>query len=432
MKNKFVFSKLVESNTLIFIFSIICSLVIWFTMAAENVFGLPRVIYDVPITINLSDAAQEAGVRVFSQDINKTSVSISGSTIITNNVSASDLQVSANLSPIIGNITGKTLIEEELVLSVTKNENSLSDYEILSLTPEVITVVYDKYKEQVFDITNELTYTSDTSYYVDKPVFSSTQVTISGPESSVKQVAKVSVVQNFDSHLTSSVEFSCSLTLYDSNNNILDPVDLYLTLDVETVDITINVSSKQTVDLITTNLNIPSDFSTSRIIISPSSIEIAGSSDIVSQYSTITLGTAIDFSKINLDSSVYEVSMEIPMPDNVQNVSNISTATVSINLNGYKETEVTVNNFNITNVPDGKSVEVVEKAITAIVISPTAQASTLNSDNVYATIDMAGKTDINGEIQATVKVYISGIDSAWVYGEYTINVNISDAEDTSE
>lgn len=413
-------------NPFVLLFSFFCAVIIWFVLAGSNSLDRPIAV-EVPIEIQLSDLAQQEGIRIFSQSAETADVSISGSNVVINKITADNLSVVAELSPILQKISGNTMVTETLVLYASKNANDFSDYQVVDVDPVEVTVVYDRYKEITYDISSDLSYATTEDYYVETPVLSTSQVVISGPESSLNKIAEVVVNHDSDDFVTTSQTFLLDILLYDESGNILNPDDLYLELSIEQVEVSITVYSKQTVTLDVTVLNMPEGFSSSRISIEPTTIDIAGDYDIVSQYSTLVLDNAIDFNSLDTSSNVF--TMNITMPDSVRNLTGTSTATVTVNLNGFAETEVTTTNINIINVPDNKVVTLVDGSLTVDIVGTTAQANNLTSDSVFVTVDMANSTDKNGNIQVNATVSLTDVSSCWVLGEYTIVVNVADVVD---
>lgn len=415
-------------NTFVLIFSFICAVVIWFTMAANNSLGKPTKVYDVPITVQLSDAAQEEGIRVFSQSIRQAVVSITGSGVIVNKVTADDLSVVARLSPLISKLSGNTMQTETVVLTASKQGNIPTDYEVGTVEPQEVSLTYDRYKEASFTIENNMKYTAANNFFVATPEISATQVVVSGPESSVNKISKISLDYEIAEPISQSRDFTADLTVYDKNNKAMKLSDLYLELSISSVKVNLNVLNKQKAKLELTTLNVPEGFSESRITVEPEFIEIAGDLETVSKYKTIALPSAIDFTEINTKKA--EFSMEIPMPAGVKNVSQVEKAKVSINLNGFKEasitTDLTPSSIKLNNVPEDKTVTLVTKSLQVDVVGSTAQISRLTPESVYVTVDMAKMTEKNGNIEVPVSVSISGATSCWVYGKYAIHVNVQD------
>ena len=89
-----------ENNTLLLIFSILCATVIWFIMMATRGENRATVVSNVPINIEVSEAAQEAGVRVFNSSAYTADVSITGNSLITNRVTPEELEVTATFDPL--------------------------------------------------------------------------------------------------------------------------------------------------------------------------------------------------------------------------------------------------------------------------------------------------------------------------------------------
>ncbi|MEG1426729.1 MAG: hypothetical protein RSC76_03480, partial [Oscillospiraceae bacterium] len=58
------------------------------------------------------------------------------------------------------------------------------------------------------------------------------------------------------------------------------------------------------------------------------------------------------------------------------------------------------------------------------VVGSTAQISRLTPASISGTIDMAKMTDKSGNIEVPVTLSISGSTSCWIYGTYTVHVNV--------
>ena len=259
-----------ENNTILLIFSFLAAAAVWFAMMASNSESRATVIRNVPINVEISDTAQEAGVRVFSMSSSATDVSITGNSLITSKVTSEDIGVTATLDPSVSMLTGSSLQQTTLSLRAAKKGNTLAEYEVESVSPSEITVVYDKYKETQLTLETNFQYTTAENYYAPStPTLSTELITVSGPESSVNKVARAVLEYKFGEELTQSKSLSCKVTLYDANGNVLDPTELYLKLSDDTVEVSIPVTSRQTVKLEADVRNIPDSFASNRITIDP-------------------------------------------------------------------------------------------------------------------------------------------------------------------
>ncbi len=423
-----------KHNWFVLLVSLGFAIFYWVGLNASNTEERPRTLYDVPIEIELSESAQADGIKIFSQSYKTADISLTGSSVVVNKVTADDINVIATLSPNSTKLTGNTMATDTIQLSVVKNDGGLTDYEVSSINPETITVSYDKYKEVTFKVENNISVTTNQNYYSTTPEISVENVTVSGPESAVNRVAKITASRTFAEPLTSSQSFTCNLTALDEDGKEINLESNYLTLSTTQCDVNVTVLSKKTVNLKVNTVNMPSGFSDTRITLDPETIDIAGEESVVSQYKEIALPDTLDFSTI--DTSTSSFTMEIPIPSSCRNVSKVDQVTVTVNLNGFKEKTIDVpaSRISFSNVPKDKTAELVNKTIKITVVGSSAQVNELDANSISGTIDMANLTDVNGNTDATVSFSISDSSSTscWVYGKYTATVTVADASETRE
>lgn len=89
-----------------------------------------------------------------------TDVSITGNSLITSKVTSEDIGVTATLDPSVSMLTGSSLQQTTLSLRAAKKGNTLAEYEVESVSPSEITVVYDKYKETQLTLETNFQYTT--------------------------------------------------------------------------------------------------------------------------------------------------------------------------------------------------------------------------------------------------------------------------------
>ena len=389
-----------ENNTLLLIFSILCATVIWFIMMATS--GENRA----------------------------TDVSITGNSLITNRVTPEELEVTATLDPSTSMLTGNSMQQATLTLRAAKSGNTLAEYEVESVSPPEITVTYDRYKEVQLSLEPNIQYTVAEDYYAPTtPTLSTDLITISGPESAVNRVARAALVYSFSDPLTQSKSISCKVTLYDVNGDVIDPAENYLELSDDTVDVSIPVTSRQTVELVADIRNKPDSFAENRITIDPETIEIAGEGETVSQYTSLTLATPINFLDVTPSNTTFQVA--IPVPTGVTNISRVETATVTFNMNGYTETTLTTRNIDVINVPEGKTADLSTASLQVRVVGTAAQVSRLTGDSVFCTVDLSSIGDQSGNLEVPVTVTINNAESCWATGTYTAHVTVSNEAPSS-
>ena len=359
---------------------------------------------------------------------------VTGNTLLTSQLTANDFEVSVTLNPTDTSVTGNTLQKMDVQVQAVK-ANTLTNFEIARVTPEEVTLEYDRFQEVNLPIESDIQCRSADGYYASTPILSADNVTISGPSSSVARIKRVAVSYNVESELKEDAQFSCPLVLYDENNQeITNTAGLYLEMNVDKVDVTIPVTPVKTVNLTATTVHQPEGFSQDRIQIEPSTITIAGTANALSGISEIQLDTVIDFADLEAGTT-NTFTADIPLPSGVRNIASVgdsttpAQATVTINLNGYSEMSVSVgaSNMQITNPPAGMEAALATSSLVVTLVGPEAQVSRLTGENVAVTVDLANFQDRTGtvEVPATVTLTGSAASSCWATGEYTVSVNIS-------
>ena len=194
-KGRFRLRELVYHNTFVFVCSLITAVVGWFVMAAGSDRNGSYVVQNVPVNISLSARAEEEGLRVFNASYDTVDIEVSGSSSITRALTAEDFEVSVTLNPTSTKLTGNTTQKLSAQVKCVKR-NAVSDYDIVSVSPEEITLEYDRFKETALKIEPDLTYTAATGFYPGTPVLSVEQVKVSGPESAVNKAVRAAVSYN--------------------------------------------------------------------------------------------------------------------------------------------------------------------------------------------------------------------------------------------
>lgn len=417
---KFSIGSLFYNNKFVMFFSVLAAIGLWIFMALTNTEEFPRQIQGVPITIRLSDAAQEDGLKVFSPVNQTATVSIKGNSLIVKQIQPSDLEVVAQLASTItspGNYTFN--------LSVNK-KGTLSNFDVVSISPNQANISVDRYAEKTFPIENDIKYKSDyksdPSFFVSAPTFSVDTVTVSGPEKEVSRVNKVSVQYEINDTLRESKSFTTDLILTDANGNKV--ASDKIKMSQEKVDVTIPVLSRIVLPLSVDFTNKPTGLALSpgQITISPQSIEVAGPKDILSNLTEISLAP-IDFSGISPTTSSFDVNVSLPA--SCKNLSNVPVAKVTLDLGSMATRKMVVSNFAIKNLAADKTASVYTKSLTVTVVGPESEISKLTENSLSAQIDMAGKENFTGHTEMPVSISVGNATSSWVYGSYMANISVS-------
>ncbi len=433
-------SGLLYHNSFVFILSFLAALIAWFVMASSNSEGT-RLIADVPINIQFSAAAEGEGLRVFDQAFTTADLEVSGSPLITNRLKGDDFYVSATLDPVSTKLTENTVQRATVPVNARKN-SSISDYSIVSVNPQEVTLVYDRYREVILPLDpSEINYSVKSGFFADTAALSETTVTVSGPASSVGKVSRAAVQATLGDPLQEDTTFLGNVVLYDQDNQPIDLTktasSLYLEVSVSHVEVTVPVLPTKTVNLLPGNLlHRPAAFPDNRVEVTPASITVAGAQDVLDTLDAIELDTPIDFAQLDVNNPT-EYTVDIPLPLGVRNIgaageNTVSQATVKINLNGYTQQKVTLSadQIGIVNVPAGMSAVAESEGLPVMVIGPQAVMTRFTAESAISVrVDLASYVGQTGllRVPATVQLLPGVEDSCWVVGSYAVTLTMQAA-----
>ncbi len=421
-KKKTTLSSLFNDNKFLLIFSLVMAFIIWVGVSANNGETANYPISDIPVTMDLSEEAENDNLNVVSIDGIPVSeftatVRVKGNSVTVGSLTKSDIQVyGANLGNIVTSGT-------YTVTLMAKQIGIKNNYDIVSLNPSEVTVVVDRNITKEFTIESMIEVSAPSDYYKGNPDFSIKTVSVSGPEQSVQKVAKAVVSYKTEKELTSTTVLSgLPVELLDENGDVIE--DDALTIDSVEVDATIPVLMKKKVPVTLICENKPEGLNMEEFVsIEPSEIEIAASSDVIDTVSSINIGT-LNFNDLSYGKTF--VDYELTMPEGVRNLNNIEKATVKFDYSKFSVKSFTVTSFKFENVPEGLVAEYSPYSNVIVrVIGPKSEISDMTSSDIFSVIDLTGASIGNTDVNLNISVLDH--TSCWVYGSYQLNVTVNDA-----
>ncbi len=417
-KTKLSLTKLMQNNKFLFVIAILISISIWIYMSMGGSTDTSVPINNIPIQIELSDEALNSGLQVFSSDQPTASVTVTGNRTVLGMLTEKDITVTASATSI--NSAGNYSIP----VTASKT-NPSSNFQIAStVVPSSINVTVDYFRESTFQIQDSNVVYKVSDGYYGYTSLSSKSVVVSGPQSEISKIDRVCAVTEIDGSLTDSVTTEAQLVLYDKDNNKLS-TDL-ITMDMSNVTVTVTVLPEKTVKVQTVFINKPEglEISDDLIKIEPSEILLAGPQDVISKTDSVQL-EAIDFNTLKNNQKTFD-SLGIDIPGDCRNLSNSTTAKVTLDLSGFTSKKIEVDKFTVEGLSADYAAEVTQQNITIEVYGPKNQIDDLKSDQITAIVNLSDSQGTMGSVQMPVSFKIEGADSCWVYGSYKANLTISE------
>ena len=157
------------------------------------------------------------------------------------------------------------------------------------------------------------------------------------------------------------------------------------------------------------------------VSIDPSSIKVAGDSRIIDELENIELGT-IDLSSFN---NGYEHTFAIVLPEGVQNLTGVSDAKVTIEINGTHTKTFTTSNIACKGVTSGYRANIDTKEIEVTLRALSQDAlNRIKPEDITVVADLSDYGTTTGQIIVSAKVTVSGHENVGAVGEVKVTVTI--------
>lgn len=420
MKFKFDFSirKLLNNKKIVAILSVVLAFVFWMVLETGETPTIEQTISKIPVTLDTEGTVvAELGLDEITGVENKTvSVKISGPAYILSQINANDIEVSASVS----DVTKPG--QYDLVLTASK-KTFASEYKVLSITPGNIQASFDYIDTKQFTLETKVVGVSATEGLVaEDPVVSDAGnniVTVKAPRTEMDKIASVVAYAEANEVLSVTKSYDGIISLYDSNGNELD-ISKY-SLSATSVKISVPISKTKTVPLVATFKNEPDSYKNTPIpnSLSVSEVTIIGPEETINATSFIEL-SPIDFNSIEKSKNSFEVSLVLP--NGVKTLDKLESVTVKINTNSLGSKNFSISNVAAINNNSGYNVSLLNSIKNVKICGPSGVVYSLNANDLYAVVDISGKT--KGEYTMAVTIKSNVHTNIWQVGTYQATVKI--------
>jgi len=422
MKNKNILARFFSHNITLLVLSVILAFSTWFIINASSETDSNVPISGIPVTIELSETAQQDGLQVFNGNDLTASVEVSGNRVTVGSLSSSDIQIVANQ-------TSSIISPGTYTLPLSAKKTGLkTNYSIVSsVTPSSVTVYVDRLKEAEFQIENRMTIQlADSNHYASTSLSHNT-VTLSGPETQINKIKSVAVVDTITADSADKQTFQERIKYLDEDDSILElPL---VTADVEAIEATVSVMPVMTVNLAIDTVGAPTKYPS--IQLTPSKIKIAGPQSKLDQIEnqTIVTGT-LDFSKMT--NKINKELFDISVPTGCKVISGESSVTAIVNLSGYVKTDVSAK---ISCIVDTTKYipELNNNNVAITVYGPESLLESITASDISVIADLtdmvegvsANNPTVSFTVPLTVKLSSKFAAQCWVYGSYDTTVTVT-------
>ena len=447
MKKLSYFPKLLNNNRFLMVFSFALAVVLWFVVSVVYSPQTGRTVSQIPVEITFSE--QDAGYQIYSETDLFAKVEVTGKKYEVERLGTESFVVSATVDKV--NTGGMYTLD-----LVAKKKNSNGDYTILSVSPSTVNVMIDLERESTFDVSINCVgatiaaLESDSENLVLDPAFTDEKfstVTVSGPDSEVRQIARVEALADVNQELSQTQRFDSRLVaydvagavVYDSQSNVSKLH--YLTFSYDTAEVVANVHLRKTVPLKCTLEHAPakapnvvitekSDEKTETVV---NTVSIVGDRNLIEGMKEIVMDGAVDFSKVQPGKTdTYRFPLQLPTIsgveyDGYESLAELSehTFTATLELQGYTSKTVTINGgaIKLVDVKNGCTAKVNEKSKRITVVGPYDQISALTADSVVLKVDLSSAA-AGTTVTVAPSIQLKNCENCWIVGSYTISADV--------
>ncbi len=338
--------------------------------------------YNIPVVREGEAVLSERNLMVTSISANTVSLHLSGARDDLNRIDSSNTSVKINLSNI--NEPGEN-IPLKYVPSYP-SDISRGTFEINDMNPDEIYVSVDYRRTMEIPVQVKWTGTRSEDYIYDTEnvVLDYPAITIAGPAAVADLIDHARVEVNLSDRVESISE-SFRYTLCDING---DPVDAgRITTNVEEIRLNAQI---QRIKEVTLTADViygggATKLSTT-VSIEPSAIRVSGGEAVLAELGDVYTLCTINLAEIEKKT---DLKYTITLPEGVTNQTGVSEAVVSVRFTGLKSREFVIDNFEILNVPEGMSAEIINANLSIKVRGPEAEIAMLTREDIKAVVDFS-------------------------------------------
>lgn len=390
---------------------VVVAILLWSFAKGMDTAVREEVFSSIPVEIvNNSDFSVLSGEDV------TVDITLSGTRSAINKISGNDIRAYVEMKDITEAGVYKLDIKYDIPNGV-KFESSTSDSVLVHAdnTSSVIIPVKTEVTNVILENGDELG--------INDIVTDVEKITVTGPEKLISQIQYAVLNADFRGKLlTGTVRYSGKLVLVKFDGEFVsddDVKDNYVKMNVSDVTATIPVYREREIPITVKYKYGYFSSENCSVKISPESIKVKGEASLVD---SLVLEYEIDEKKVTKNT---EFSFKIELPEKVKNLSEDSSATVSLSLKNLTTKELTVRNIEVIN-PDGADVELITSSIKITVCGKASDLQNLTADKVKAIVDLSAIRGIRGVVEEPVSFEFDGEYRQKVFesGAYTASVKI--------
>ena len=413
--------RITDSRIFWMVVSLLVAAMLWFYVTSTEGVVTTKDLSNIRIEFLGADALREANdLIVTEQDVTSVDLTLSGTRRVLGKLSSSNVSATIDLSR--NTTDGRYSVSYELRYPSGVNPDDIT---VTRSSTDIVNFYLDKISRKTIEVQGVFSGNTAEGYMENGLLFDPLVVPISGPKTAISKVDHAFVAITREG-VDKTLSYSTTYELVDRDNNPVDDTDIIR--EIAEINVTLSVLSTRSVPLDVTIINGGGATREENvdIDIKPASILLAGDAEAIDSTSKLILGT-IDLSTF---SSTYSATYTIVPPNNTENLTGATEATVTLTIVGLsmRSFDVNMDNVTVNNIPDGYDAEIVTQSLSVNIRAPESVLDQIQTRNIRAVADLADITNPTSNVyNPALRILIDGFPEAGVVGESRIYVTLKPA-----
>ena len=400
-------NKIFNSKIFIILFSLALSFTLWLYISSLNGDTYTRTFKQVPVMFTGEDTLKSSRDMVVTDpDISYVTVEINGPRKIITGLSSTDLAAVVDVSK----LSVAMYTSQQYTISFPDGTD-LSSITVTEKTPESVNFMVSRLTSKTVPVKGSFTGTIAEGFTSMKVTYDPSTITVSGPEAYLKDIDYVAVSFG-SSEISSSYSENAVFTPMSDEGEEISRTGL--TFSDEMILCTIPVLAVKDVPL---DINLiysagAADYNTI-VTIEPAYITLSGDSSILDEINRIVVATVNTGDFLSTFTDTYQIKID----NELNNLTGVTEASVTVSFSGLASKSFNVTNISVTGVPEGYEYELITTKLNVLVRASEEELSSINSENIRATLNLSDTAVSEGLITAPAKISIDGAINAGSVGD---------------
>jgi len=368
--------------------------------------------HNIPVVIDGESLLRERGLMITTEKIPQVTLKLYGNRSDLRKLNSSNITIIMDVSRI------SDPGEKELHYSVSyPGDVPGGSIQIMSQSPERISITVAEKDRKTVPVKLEYIGKVDDQYIVSKTnlELNHESITVEGPADVIEKLDHAKISIDLEGK-TQTINQVFGFTLCDAAG---EPVDSrWLTANVSEVNVKLPIQMVKEVKL---ELDViyggGATEQNTTVTISPSSIQISGSEQVIADLNALKLGT-INLGEMNEgDTKTFDLDALLQSLG-VTNLTSNSEASVTVSFTGLETKELKVTNIVAQNVPEGLVAKLYAQDITVKVRGPKEKIQTIKAENITVYVDFAGETAGSEAALEAMIVFSDDFSDVGAVGKY--------------